>query len=63
MNDKRRDASHTPDWFVDTDEEALKNDGKDYQGDKPANTNHGRSGSTDPSAIYADDKTKQSSSD
>jgi hypothetical protein len=56
--DKKKD-DYVPDWHVDTDEDALKNDGKDYQTDKAANTNHGRSGSTEPSAVYADDKSKR----
>jgi hypothetical protein len=61
MAGKNQSSSPSPDWVVDTDEANLKNDGKDYQTDEAANTNHGRSGSSEPSAIYAADKSKQSS--
>jgi hypothetical protein len=59
MTDKKKDDGYVPDWHVDTNEEALKNDGKDYQTEARAKTDHGRSGSTEPSAVYADDKSKR----
>lgn len=58
MNDKNKDRG-VFDWEIDTNEEILKNDGQDYQTDKAASTNHGKSGSTEPTAIYADDKSKR----
>lgn len=62
MSEKKKET-YNPDWRVDTDEETVKNDGKDYQTDRAANTNHGRSGSTEPSSIYAADKSKQREDD
>lgn len=59
MTKDKKSGGYVPDWRIDTDEEILKDDGKDYQTDKAANTNHGRSGSAEPTSIYADDKRKR----
>lgn len=51
------------DWQIDVEHELINNDGKDYQTKDAAKTNHGRSGSTEPISIYADDRRKRKDDD